>query len=402
MNELTSPKDRFVSLAADASGTGAIRRLTFSRPKQKADAPKVTVTQYRSSSGEIMLRLDTFYDDGKNVRKNSPVSDAWKIFGTLFDAYKQGNLSLGSAEAQYMTSKKGASTVTGEVVVRAALASGICGELGSTDKEKRYFWRGDEPWLIALDISDKNGRVHDKRQSKFRQINRFTELLDDVYCELPADGRLTVCDLCCGKSYLSFAVYEYLTKIRGRDVLMLCVDRKRDVIDYCGGVAALIGAHGLRFVAGDVSNEAIYDDVFGEGEHVDLVVSLHACDIATDIVLRRAVKLGTRVILSTPCCHHELNGKIKAPELQFLTAHSMLARKLTDAVTDGLRVLMLEAEGYKTSTVELIDPDETPKNLMIRAVRKKAAKGREKLVSEYNAAIAFLGLSGSYYDIYSK
>ncbi len=176
---------------------------------------------------------------------------------------------------------------------------------------------------------------------------------------------------------------------------MIGVDRKTDVIAYCEDVARKIGADGLSFVAADVSDDDVYKRFGGV---VDLVVSLHACDIATDIVLRRTVKLGARVILSTPCCHHELYGKLRAPELSFITSHSMLSQKLNDAVTDGLRVKMLEAEGYKTSTVELIDPDETPKNVMIRAVK---ARGRdERRISEYNAIVDFLGIGGSYYDIY--
>ncbi len=183
---------------------------------------------------------------------------------------------------------------------------------------------------------------------------------------------------------------------------MLCVDRKRDVMEFCKGVSEQIGAEGLIFKTADIADDAVYDAAFGENARTDLVVSLHACDTATDLVLRRAVTMGARVILSTPCCHHELNGKIKCQELSFLTSHSMLSRKLTDAVTDGLRVMMLEAEGYRASTVELIDPDETPKNLMIRAVKRRrfGETDRAKKTAEYNDAIAFLGLDGSYYDIY--
>ncbi len=317
--------------------------------------------------------------------------------------YRQGNLSAGGREAQYIVSKKGKVTVSGAGSLRDALASqpGSAEISEGVDSEKRYFWHGGEPWLIALGISDKSGRVHDKRRSKFRQINRFTELLDDVYGELPQEGELKVCDLCCGKSYLSFAVYEYLTKKRGRRVNMLAVDRKRDVIEYCAGVASAIGADGLHFVAADVADGAVYEPMFGRDGEVDLTVSLHACDIATDLVLRRAVKLSSRVIMSTPCCHHELYGKINSAPLSFITSHSMLSQKLTDAVTDGLRVKMLEVEGYRVETVELIDPDETPKNVLIRARRRQSAD-REKHISEYNSIIKFLGLSGSYYDIYGK
>lgn len=392
---------RFSALAAEAAASGVIARLTFSRPTEK-DAPiKVTASQYTSDTGALMVKIESFLSDGKNIRKNYTADEVGPIFESLSEQYRQGNLTVGGKEAQYIVSKKGKVTLSGEAAARRELSSAVPAALGGTDKKKRYFWCGSEEWLTALGISDKNGRVHDKRQSKFRQINRFTELLDDVYGELPKEGELRVCDLCCGKSYLSFAVYEYLTKIQGRQVNMLCVDRKRDVIADCAAIAEAIGAAGLHFVAADVSDDTVYRNAFGEVASVDLTVSLHACDIATDIVLRRAVMMNSRLILSTPCCHHELYGKIKSAPLSFITSHSMLSQKLTDAVTDGLRVKMLEVEGYRTSTVELIDPDETPKNVLIRAVKRKKPVDRDRLISEYNATVAFLGLDGSYYDIYS-
>lgn len=369
--ENISPRERFASLSADAAGAGVLQRLTFSRPENKSDAAKVTASLFSDKDGHTLVKAETFLPDGRCLRENIAPTDAHASFSSLAMRYRQGNLTVGGVSAQYIVSKKGKATLSGECAVRAAITSSAPITLPGSDAKKRYFWDGSEDWLIALGISDKNGRVHDKRQSKFRQINRFTELLDDVYDDLPEKGELKVCDLCCGKSYLSFAVYAYLTVVRGRCVNMLCVDRKKDVIEYCSGVAHDIGAVGLHFVAGDVSDGDIYANAFGNDMSVDLTVSLHACDIATDIVLRRAVLMRSRVILSTPCCHHELYGKIKSAPLSFITSHSMLSQKLTDAVTDGLCVKMLEAEGYKTSTVELIDPDETPKNTLIRAIRKK-------------------------------
>ena len=234
------------------------------------------------------------------------------------------------------------------------------------DREKCYILRGDEPFLQALDVSDKSGRVYDKKQSKFRQINRFLELLRDVEDHLPAKGTLRVCDLCCGKSYLSFAVYHYLTAVKGRDVRMTCVDLKPDVIENCSAIAKGLNFDGLEFLCGDVANYQVE-----EGGHVHLVVSLHACDTATDLVLHKAMAWQSEVILSTPCCHHELNHTIDCPELSCIAEHSMLRQKLCDAATDALRLLLLEAHGYTTAALELIDPEETPKNVMLRAIRKK-------------------------------
>ncbi len=178
------------------------------------------------------------------------------------------------------------------------------------------------------------------------------------------DGELTVCDLCCGKSYLSFAVYHYFANIKQYKVTMTGVDLKADVIEHCNKTAAALGFDGLQFVCMDIKE-------FVPETLPSLVISLHACDIATDLVLTKAAEWKTDVILSTPCCHHELNHHINCPPLSFVTDYSMLRQKLCDAATDALRLCRLEAQGYATMALELIDPDETPKNIMLRAVRKK-------------------------------
>ena len=170
------------------------------------------------------------------------------------------------------------------------------------NREKSYIL-DRAPFLELLGISNQSGKIIDKKQSKFRQINRFIELLDDVYDSLPTGKELLVCDLCCGKSYLTFAVYYYLTEIKKRKIKMYGVDLKRDVIEYCADVTKKLEYTDLEFICDDISN-------FDRGTP-DLVISLHACDIATDIVLGYAINHGARVILSTPCCHHEMNHMLK-------------------------------------------------------------------------------------------
>ncbi len=391
---------RFSQLAEHAAIAGALRKVTLSVPSTDAPYKKVTLSLYVDSSDSLMVSAEMLQDDGKMIRKNHAPDSIRSLLSELLPKYSRANLLTPSAEAQLMTSKKGKTTLIGEANVKRALESGELAQTktGNNDK-KKYIFDGGEKWLYLLGISNSDGRIHDKKQSKFRQINRFTELLDDVYDKLPQTGTLNVCDLCCGKSYLSFAVYEYLTAHKHRTVNMLGIDRKRDVIEYCNETAKKIGADGLHFVAADIGEDKVYTDAFGDGD-IHLTVSLHACDIATDIVLRRAVLMKSRIILSTPCCHHELYGKLNSQPLCFITDHSMLAQKLNDAVTDGLRVRMLEVEGYRVDTVELVDPEETPKNILIRAVKRKNSVNREKLAEEYKKIIEFLGLSGSYYDIY--
>ena len=164
---------------------------------------------------------------------------------------------------------------------------------------------------------------------------------------------------------------------------MKCVDLKEDVIEYCSGVAKRLGFDGMEFVCGDINAY----DMTGP---VHLVISLHACDIATDIVLNKASQNNARVILSTPCCHHELNHKINCQSLEFITRHSMLRQKLCDAATDALRLLKLESEGYEVNALELIDPDDTPKNIILKAIKKdninneKLEKSRREYVRVRN------------------
>jgi len=232
------------------------------------------------------------------------------------------------------------------------------------NRKKNHILSGDEPFLKLLEVSDANGRIYDKKQSKFKQINRFLEIIRDCEDKLPKES-ITIFDLCCGKSYLSFAAYHYFSVIKGMRVNMTGIDLKPDVIEHCSSIARKLSFDGLKFICMDIND-------FSPGEHPSLVISLHACDIATDIVLTRAADWETDVILSTPCCHHELNHNINCRELSFITEHSMLRQKLCDAATDALRLCRLEASGYTTSTVELIDPNETPKNVMLRAFRKKS------------------------------
>jgi SAM-dependent methyltransferase len=202
-----------------------------------------------------------------------------------------------------------------------------------------------------------------------------------MYGELRSEGDLLIYDLCCGKSYLSFAVYHYFTVIKQRNVYMLGIDLKKDVIDFCSSKAEELGYSGLRFITDDITNTP-------KDTAPDMVISLHACDIATDIVLGTAAQLGAKVILSTPCCHRELSTKINAKELSFVTDYPKLKRTLCDALTDALRLKRLEALGYEVNATELVDPEDTPKNTLIRAVKRNTGTHAKK--NEYESLLAFL------------
>ncbi len=365
-----SPEARLIELIRLAMQKGVLRRVSAAKSSDPS-VRRATFTP-RHIGGREVLQLELFTADNKAFHRNFSSDEIENgALSTALASYGQVNVLTTltvDSDCECKRSARGQVTLLrGDRLYRALLAAKKTQNTAiphANNRQKQYILDGSEPFLQALDISDKNGRVYDKKQSKFRQINRFLELLRDVEDQLPKEGDLVVCDLCCGKSYLSFAVYHYLTAVRGRTVRMTGVDLKPDVIEHCSRVASAAHMDGLHFLCGDVAT-------FAPCEHVHLVVSLHACDIATDLVLDRALAFESEVILSTPCCHHELNHTLDCPELSCIAEYSMLRQKLCDAATDALRLLRLRAAGYTTAALELIDPDETPKNILLRALRQK-------------------------------
>lgn len=386
-----SPIEQLAALCLLAVQKNALRRAVFSKPRDKS-IQKMVLTLAPSTS-KPALQAEYFHKDNKATHRNIPLSDApQETIRALAEEFMQINLLCVGGECEYRASASGKEIVLGGEKLRKYLESmvdvplAILADAHRRDAKKSRILDGSEPFLRLLGISDDQGRVYDRRQAKFRQINRFLELVRDVENRLP-EGEIRICDLCCGKSYLSFAVYHYFANVKHYRVQMTGIDLKPDVIEYCSRAAKELGFEGLSFVCGDI--RAYETDV-----RPQLVISLHACDIATDIVLEKAMAWQTDVILSTPCCHHELNHTVNCPTLSFITDYSMLRQKLCDAATDALRLCHLESEGYACAAIELIDPDETPKNIMLRAIRKKhfskqsaeAKKARER----YLAAKEFL------------
>ena len=378
-------KECITELILLAAQRKKLKKAVYSKPADKT--LQKSVLTLRESGQKCFLQIEQFLRDNKVTHKNLTLEEKDALLAYAA-GYGQINLITSAGECEYRCSSSGKCVLLGADKLRRAL-EGESGEQVapvSNNREKQYILDGSEPFLRYLDVSDERGRVRDRKQSKFRQINRFLELIRDVEDKLPK-GELRICDLCCGKSYLSFAVYHYFANVKGYRVSMTGVDLKPDVIEHCNKTAKALGFDGLEFLQGDIR---AYEP------HVlpSLVISLHACDIATDLVLQKAAEWNTDVILSTPCCHHELNHNISCPELSFITDYSMLRQKLCDAATDALRLCRLEAQGYAVMALELIDPEETPKNVMLRAVRRKnfrsdspeAQKKRER----YLAAKEFL------------
>ncbi len=343
--------------------------------------------------GEVCLQIETFYSDNKVFQKNVELKDAVTYLeSTFLDGFKQLNIFTTNGDAEIKISKKGKILISDNVSKNNLKEANF-----SHNKEKQYILPIGEPidFLVKLGVQDQNGRVYDKKTSKFRQINKFLENVKDVEKDIISGDELYVVDLCCGKSYLSFAVYYYFTKIKGLKVKMDCVDLKKDVIDFCNQVTESLNYSGLRFICGDVSN-------FKCERQPDLTVSLHACDVATDIVLLNAIKSNSKVILSTPCCHHQLMGQLKKEQnnLDLLLEQSILKQKFADALTDSLRCKALEIAGYSVNAVELIDPEETPKNVLIRAIKKKNVKEEDisKYKKDYIDVCALFNIKPFMYD----
>ncbi len=383
MNSITYNLSSLVILSAKKC---LLKKAVFSKPDRQSGITKAVASAV-TIRNTLMLQLEIFHTDNKATHKNLDPTQSETVgyFTEFCKGFSQVNVITTVGDCEYRRAPSGKEIILGGDKLRTKLEnaeasrSGI--EVGGHNRVKNYILSGNEEFLIKLGISDTNGRPHDKKLPKLRQINRFLEYVRDAEKYLPSTDPIYICDLCCGKSYLSFAVYHYFANIKGRKTFMTGVDLKPDVTEYCNSVACELGFDGMRFICGDVSK-------FEPEVLPSLVISLHACDTATDLVLGLASKWRARVILSTPCCHHEMNHYMNCPGLAFIAEHSMLRQKFCDAATDSLRLKLLQGKGYKTAAFELVDPDDTPKNIILRAVLH--SDGDDNAMKEYEEAYRFI------------
>ncbi|MCI8659412.1 MAG: SAM-dependent methyltransferase [Lachnospiraceae bacterium] len=243
----------------------------------------------------------------------------------------------------------------------------------SHNRQKRYVLKEGfpVPFLVDLGVMTEEGSVVRARYDKFRQINRFLEFIEDVLPKLDKDRENTIIDFGCGKSYLTFAMYHYLNRIKGYPIQVIGLDLKKDVISRCSLLAEKYGYDHLHFYQGDIAD---YEGV----NQVDMVVTLHACDTATDYALFKAIGWNAKVILSVPCCQHELNQQIENPLMKPVLQYGVIKERMAALYTDSLRAELLEGQGYRTQILEFIDMEHTPKNLLIRAVKEGKRKDNQK------------------------
>lgn len=307
----------------------------------------------------------------KVLHSNHSAADVKKkIIDYMTEDFKQAQINMTDAAATILSSKSKTLTCkykkAGQLKVQRDL---------SHNRTKKYIIQEGKPvaFMIDLGVMGQDGKIIRTRYDKFRQINRFLEYIEDILPKLDKERELTIIDFDCGKSYLTFAMYYYLKELKGYNIRIIGLDLKADVIEHCNELRTRYGYDKLDFYVGDI---ATYKDV----DKVDMVVTLHACDIATDYALAKAVKWGAEVILSVPCCQHEANRTIKSDILSPVMDYGILKERMAAIVTDAARAKLLTANGYDTQILEFIDMEHTPKNLLIRAVKggKEDISAREK------------------------
>jgi len=385
---MTNKATTFAEYTETAAVNGILRCVTFSAPRDKTSEVKKVRGELRQIGGKPVLQLEYSLTEGRLRHENITVAHGTilekiqkMIDPALFEhEFTRSELYAGDGNASLMISKKGKMTLVCSPKFENVIEAKVNTEARGNDRQKTYMIPEDAKFLQVLGVSDKSGRVHDKKRAKFRQINRFSEYASD-YLSKMTDDELFIADMCCGKSYLSFALYYLVTEVIGKRCRMVCVDLKKSVIDDVSAVAKDCSFDGMEFICADISKYSVTDVPH-------MVVSLHACDIATDLVLDFAIRSGARTILSTPCCHHELSELLDCPELSFISEYSVLKQKLCSTATDSLRLLRMKAAGYKSDAVEFIDPEDTPKNVMLRG--KYTGKRDAKAAERYRAAYKFL------------
>lgn len=313
----------------------------------------------------------------RNLTREEGVSYLLRL---MESGFKQAEVESSRGQARVLVGKKGTVTIKVKKNQQKMVAAP---NVASHNRQKRYILEEGKPvaFLEDLGVMTADGKVVRSRYDKFRQINRFLEFIEDILPRLDKSRENVIIDFGCGKSYLTFAMYYYLHELKGYEVRIIGLDLKQDVIDHCNRLSVAYGFDKLKFYHGDIAS---YDGV----DHVDMVVTLHACDTATDYALEKAVKWDASVILSVPCCQHELNKQMDNELLRPVLQYGLIKERMAALYTDALRAEILENRGYRTQILEFIDMEHTPKNILIRAVKQGGPKDNRKEIEDI---LQFLG-----------
>ena len=335
-----------------------VQKIILSNPFSKSEEYKKIIIENKGKSYQAAK-----YTEKQVFHENITRADLLERTAQLAEnRYKQINGMSAAEEHIILVSKKG--NCTYKVKKTATDAVKLSAKSQSHNRQKNYILKEgmNIAPLVDMGVFTKDGKVVNAMYDKYKQINRFIEIIDDEVSNLKVE-ELNVIDFGCGKSYLTFVVYYYLTEVMNLKVNMIGLDLKEDVIKKCNQAAEKYNYTNLKFEVGDVNGfKAPFD--------VDMVITLHACDTATDFALYNAIQWKAKMIFSVPCCQHELNKQIKPEELSILSRYGIIKERFSALATDAIRANLLEYSGYKTQLLEFIDFEHTPKNILIRAVRR--------------------------------
>jgi len=338
------------------------------RNKSEKTFNKVTIKKV-TIQNEIKHQFEYFYDknvEHKNLTSNETKNEMSKLLETYF---KQAIINTIDYDYHIIINKKGDAKINKKAPTKKF-------EEVSHNRKKNYILNEGEKstFLIELGIMTDQGKIINSKYDKFKQINRYLELVSDCIPYLDKNKTIKIIDFGCGKAYLTFALYDYLVLKMGYNVEIVGLDLKENVIRFCSNLAKKLNYDDLRFEQGDIKG-------FNQFDNVDMVISLHACNTATDEALAKAVNWGAKVILAVPCCQHEFLKKIKNEKMIPMMKFGIIKEKLASLLTDSVRANVLEIMGYRTQVLEFIDMEHTPKNIMIRAFFEDT--NNSKVIKQY-------------------
>ncbi len=341
---------------------------TLSNPKDKSGVTKVKVRPILKK--DVLLFQCEEHKNNQAFHHNYEVTEAIQKLADYMELFKQMQLETKQFKATVLVSKKGKVTIQKKQQVGGTREVDL-----SHNRSKKYILQEGMivPFLQDLGVMTSEGKIVRTKFDKFRQINRFLEFVEDILPQLDKNKEITILDFGCGKSYLTFAMYYYLHELKKYDVRIIGLDLKTDVIRHCNELSEKYGYKKLKFLEGNIAD---YTGV----EEVDMVVTLHACDTATDFALDKAVGWNAKVILSVPCCQHELNGQMKNDLLAPLLKYGLIKERMAALITDAMRAEYLESQGYEAQILEFIDMEHTPKNILIRAVKTGKKKNNQESI----------------------
>lgn len=373
-------RQKIEELLQDTVG-GELYQIVLSNPRNREKIGKVKIRPVMLK-GSLLFQETAYVGNQVFHRNYEKDTVTERIAEYLAGDFKQCEIETVKERATVLVSKRGRVNIARKKICQEK-------EINlSHNRAKAYILEAGRPvpFLIDLGVQTKEGKVVKAKYDKFKQINRFLEFIEDILPTLPKGRTIHIIDFGCGKSYLTFAVYYFLKELRGLDIRIAGLDLKKDVIRHCNELAEKYGYEGLHFLQGDISTyegEMEAESQEGQGtspaKKVDMVITLHACDTATDYALAKAAEWKAEAILSVPCCQHEVNKQIRCQELMPVLKYGLLKERMSALITDAVRANILEENGYEVQILEFIDMEHTPKNILIRGVRKGEKGTAEKI-----------------------